>query len=111
MAEMGKPNVEVIRDLTVSVRKTGINVKRWADGYRMINLLENVGINGKTEGYGCNGNNDSDANKEIILLLQEIYLPCKKSGFSPPIVFSRVGVFIVSVANRYKVPCYVNISK
>jgi hypothetical protein len=67
---MGKPNVEVIRNFTVSVRKPSINVKQCADGYRMINLLENMGIKGKTEGYGCIGNNDSDANKEIILFLQ-----------------------------------------
>ncbi len=53
-------------------------------------MLKNLGINVETDGYGGNGNNNSDPNKEIILFIEEIYLSCKKLRISPPIVLSWI---------------------
>ncbi len=90
ISEIGKPNVEDLRDFVVTVRKSGISVKECAEGYRMIQLLKNLNINGETDGYGSMGNNDRDANKEIILFIEEIYLNCKRSDISPSIIISWI---------------------
>jgi hypothetical protein len=90
ITEIGKPNVEDLRDFAATVRKSGISPMECAEGYRIVKLLKNLGINGETEGYGTIGNKDSDANKEVISFLEEIYLNCKRSGISPSTVFSWI---------------------
>ena len=91
ITEIGKPNVEDLRDFAATVRKSGRSVMECAEGYRMIQLLKNSDINGEADGYGCNGNNnDSDANKEILLFIDGIYLNCKKLGIPPTIVISWI---------------------
>ncbi len=90
-AEIGKPNVEAMREFATILNKSGIPAKQCSDGLRILQLLKKLGINVETDGYGGNGNNDySDPNKEIILFLEEIYLGCKKLGISPPIVLSCI---------------------
>ncbi len=85
-AEMGKPNVESMRDFATILNKSGISPKQYAEGLRIVQLLKNLGIKGETDCYGGNGNNDSDPNKEIILFIEEIYQSCKRLGISPSIV-------------------------
>ncbi len=102
ITEIGKPNVEDLRDFAATVRKSGISVMECAEGYRMIKLMRSLGINGETDGYGSSGNeNDRDANKEIISFLEEIYMNCKKSGISPSIVFSWIRDLFDSFGNSH----------
>ena len=69
-SEIGKPNVEYVRDFAVILNKSGISAKDCAEGYRVVKLMKNIHVNGETDGYGSAGNeNDSDGNKEIILFL------------------------------------------
>ncbi len=92
ITEMGKPNVEPMREFAVILNKSGVSVKQCAEGYRIVQLLKNRGINGETDGYGYNanndnnGNNEGDPNKEIISFIEETYQSCKKFGISPSIV-------------------------
>lgn len=91
--EIGEPFVEDMRDFAFILKKTGTSVKECAEGYRMIQLLKKLGINCETDGfasYDNNDNNDGDANKEIMLFLDGIYLFCKRLGISPTTVFSWI---------------------
>ncbi len=84
---MGQPNVESMRDFAVILNKYGVSVKQCEEGYGIKQLLKNLGIHEETDFNGSNGNNESDANKEIILFIEETCLSCKKLGISPPMVF------------------------
>jgi len=76
-----------MREFAVILNKSGISVKQCEEGYRIVQLLKNLGINGETDGYGRNGNNDySDPNKGIISFIEETFQSCKRLGISPSIV-------------------------
>ncbi len=91
---IGEPNVEEIRDFAVILNKSGVTPKESAEGFRMLQLLKKLGINGETETEtdpnGGNDNNDRDANREILSFLDDIYLPCKRYRISPLNVFSWI---------------------
>ena len=41
---IGIPNVEELRDFAILVKKSDISIEQCAEGYRMKNLMENLGI-------------------------------------------------------------------
>ncbi len=74
--KMGIPNIEEIRDFVVMVRKSGISIKQCAQGFRMLQLMKNLGI----------GEDDDDATNEISYFLETVYQSCKSLGIQPAIV-------------------------
>ena len=97
------PNVEELRDFAIEVKKSGISVGQCAQGYRMVQLMQNLGVadDGDTEvdNIGNNGNDGSgrgdghggnDGNQkyqlEFSTFVQEIYSNCKDLGIPAAII-------------------------
>ena len=56
---IGIPNVEELRDFAILVKKSDISIEQCAEGYRMKNLMKNLGITDDSnddEGCGHHGN-------------------------------------------------------
>jgi predicted peroxiredoxin len=50
--EIGAPDIDELREFSVTVRKSGISIGQCAQGFRMISILKNLGIH---EGDGAEG--------------------------------------------------------
>ncbi len=74
--KMGMPNIDEVRDFVVMVRKFGISIKQCAQGFRMLQLMKNLGI----------GEDDDDATNEISSFLETVYQNCTSLGIQPTIV-------------------------
>ncbi len=79
---IGLPNIDEIRDFVVMVRKSGISIKQCAQGFRMLQLMKNLGIGEDDD----KAKYDDDANNEISYFLETLYKPCKSLGIKPAIV-------------------------
>ena len=42
--EIRAPDIDTLREFSVTVRKSGISIGQCAQGFRMINILKNLGI-------------------------------------------------------------------
>jgi hypothetical protein len=97
---IGIPDVEELRDFSVTVRKSGISIDECVQGYRMVQLMKSLGIADDEDEDGTvnviNNNNRSSSNNrignynEFSSFVQEIYMNCKKFGIKPGIIFSWI---------------------
>ncbi len=71
-----------IRDFAVMVKKSGMSIEQCVQGFRMVQLLKNLGIWKINEVGGW----DYDDAKEISSFIQVIHRNCKKLGIPPEIV-------------------------
>ncbi len=80
--KVGIPNVEEVRDFTVLVRKSGMSIKQCAQGFRILQLMKNLGIgeHGKDDQY------EDDVTNEISSFLNIVHQRCKNLGITPTIV-------------------------
>jgi hypothetical protein len=60
--EIRIPNVEELRDFTIEVKKSGISISPCAEGYRMVQLMENLGINDDDTGENVGVKDDMNYN-------------------------------------------------
>jgi hypothetical protein len=81
--KIGKPDVEELRGFVVLVKKSGINIGQCAQGYRMVQLMKNLGIEDDSNQEFRLGN-ELEKNKE------EIYRNCKKFGISLGFILSWI---------------------
>jgi hypothetical protein len=102
--KIGIPIVEELRDFTIAVKKSGISIGQCAEGYRMVQLMENLGItdDGNEDDGGVkddlNNNNNSSGDisrhridyNEFSTFVQEIYMNCKNFKIKPAIIFSWI---------------------
>ncbi len=79
---IGLPNIDEIRDFVVMVRKSSISIKQCAQGFRMLQLMKNIGIGEDDD----EAKYDDDATNEISSFLETLYKPCKSLGIQPAIV-------------------------
>src|SRR3954468_22573333 len=42
--EIGEPDIDTLREFSVTVRKSGISIGQCSQGFRMISILKNLGI-------------------------------------------------------------------
>ncbi len=73
---IGIPEIEDLRKFAVSIKKTNVSVGDCAKGFRIIQILKNMGIEESDD-----GNFD-----EFLSFIEEIYLNCKGLGINPSIV-------------------------
>lgn len=78
------PNIEEVRDFAVKVRKSGMSIKQCAQGFRMLQLLNNLGV-GENNG-DVKYDDDDDATNEIHYFIEKVHQNCKKLGIRPDIV-------------------------
>ncbi|MDQ4073194.1 MAG: hypothetical protein M3162_02690 [Thermoproteota archaeon] len=79
-AGIGIPEIEDLRKFAVSIKKTNISVGECAKGFRILQMLKNMGIEESNE-----GNFD-----EFSLFVEKIYTNCKRLGINPSIVPSWI---------------------
>jgi predicted acetyltransferase len=79
---MGIPNIDEIREFVVMVRKSGISIKQCSQGFRLLQLMKNLGIGDDNE----DAKYDDDATNEISNFLETVYKTCKNLGIKPNIV-------------------------
>jgi hypothetical protein len=94
------PNVEELRDFAVLVKKSDISIEQCAEGYRMKNLMNSLGITddiNDIQGVYTIGNSNIDINSnrrinyiEFSSFVKEIYMNCKRFGIKPDIIFSWI---------------------
>jgi hypothetical protein len=70
--KIGKPDVEELRGFVVLVKKSGINIGQCAQGYRMVQLMKNLGIEDDSNQEFRLGN-ELEKNKDFSYFVEEIY--------------------------------------
>ena len=85
-------DIEKIRNFTVLVRKSNMSIEQCAQGFRMINIMKNLGIQDDNTVYVDDGNEDIENSKynELSTFIQDIYLTCKNLRVTPSHIFSRI---------------------
>lgn len=88
-------NIEEIRDFVVLVKKSGISIEQCVQGYRMVNLMKNFGINDDEDedlnNYNDGANNSNSNNHyNFSFFVNELYQNCKKFGVPPYIIPSWI---------------------
>lgn len=73
------PDIDEIRQITTLIRKSGVNVRECAKGFRILQLLKKFNIVEENE------NVDSDID-DLSFFVNEIYLKCNGYGIGPNIV-------------------------
>jgi hypothetical protein len=94
------PEIDALRDFAKRVEKSDISIAQCAQGYRIIQLMKDLGISDDSEldGYTDSNNNgnssirsDSDINTiykkmDFPTFVKEIYSNCKNLGIPPTII-------------------------
>jgi hypothetical protein len=88
------PNIEEVREFAIAVKKSGMSMGQCARGYRIAQLMKNLGIADDT---GDNEDEDGDSSRtidskyiEFSSFVQDIYLGCKKLKILPSSIFSWI---------------------
>ena len=77
---IGAPNIEEVRDFSITVRKYGMSVNQCAQGFRTLQLLKSLDIGEDND----RGDGDDDTN-EITSFIEAIRMHCKNLGVTPAI--------------------------
>ena len=94
------PDIDGIIDFIVLVRKSNMSIEQCAQGFRMTNILMDLGIqdDNAVYVYDDNGNINSNSNgdignnqyNELSTFIENIYLNCKNLGVTPSNIFSWI---------------------
>ncbi len=90
VAAIGMPDVEELREFAVTLRKSGLSLKQCTDGFRVHQMLNNLGIGVETSEKRDEQGEDFDPNREIISFIDGIFLACKNRGITPSNVLSWI---------------------
>ncbi len=89
-------DIDEIRDFTVLVKKSNISIEQCAQGFRLANILKNLGVDDGNdnsiyaEDNDEKNNNNNNQYNEFSTFIQEIYLQCKNLGIVPYNIFSWI---------------------
>jgi hypothetical protein len=84
---IGIPYIDELREFSVTVRKSGISIGQCAQGFRMINILKNLGIQeGDSDGDNDMGNKNDWQYNEFHSFIEDTYKNCKREGVTPSII-------------------------
>jgi hypothetical protein len=92
------PNVEELRDFAVLVKKSDISIEQCAEGYRIYQIMKNLGIIDDINDENIVdtiGNSNINSNRridynEFSAFVKGIYMNCKRFGIKPDIIFSWI---------------------
>ena len=88
-------DIDEIRCFTVLVKKSNISIEQCAQGFRLVNILKNLGIDDDNNNSVYAEDNDKKNNNnnqynEFLTFIKEIYLQCKNLGIAPSNIFSWI---------------------
>jgi hypothetical protein len=89
------PDIDGIIDFIVSVRKSNMSIQQCAQGFRMTNMLMDLGIQDDDAVYDDDDDNDNgdirnNQYNELSTFIENIYLNCKNLGVTPANIFSWI---------------------
>ncbi|MGN6624755.1 MAG: hypothetical protein ACTHKK_11490, partial [Candidatus Nitrosocosmicus sp.] len=85
--KLGTASADEIIDFTRLVKKSGITVEQCAEGFRMINILKELGVESSDNTDGDNQDNeDISNNNRLLFFIEQIYTNCKKLEIPPDII-------------------------
>jgi predicted acetyltransferase len=86
------PDIDGIIDFIVLVRKSNMSIQQCAQGFRMTNMLRDLGIQDDNSVYDDDNNGDIGNNQynELSTFIENIYLNCKNLGVTPANIFSWI---------------------
>ena len=85
---IGIPNVEELREFVVAVKKSGITIEQCVQGFRVAQMMKNLGI--PVDGEEDRNDDSQNNNKDFYFFVDEIYLNCKNLGIPPDIIPSWI---------------------
>jgi hypothetical protein len=99
--EIGIPDIDQLRSFAITVKKSGISIAQCAQGYRMCQLMKNLGV------VDDNDDDDDDSsnikvngkNIEFHTFVEQIYLKSKNLDVPPAIIPSWVKDMLDFYAN------------
>jgi hypothetical protein len=80
--QIGIPDIDELREFSVTVRKSGISVGQCAQGFRMISILKNLGIHEGDDEDSTDNKHGGNYN-EFSSFIEDIYKNCKREGVEP----------------------------
>ncbi len=87
-------DIDEIREFTVLVRKSNMSIQQCVQGFRMINMLKNLGVHDEDDNKDIgdieDNNIKSSKYNELSIFIQDIYLKCKNLGITPSIISSWI---------------------
>ncbi len=89
-------DIDEIRDFAVLVKKSNISIEQCVQGFRLANILKNLGVEDDNDKSVYIENNDKKSNNnnsrynEFSTFIQEIYLQCKNLRIAPSNIFSWI---------------------
>jgi hypothetical protein len=97
------PEIEALRDFTITIKKSGLSIQQCAQGYRMAQLMKGLGIDDEdwdADGYTTGSNSSSNGISNDINIegkrmdfpsfVKEIYSNCKNLDITPTIISSWI---------------------
>jgi hypothetical protein len=89
--KLGSTSADEIIDFTRLFKRSGITIEQCAEGFRMINILKELGIEyGENEDGEDRDNDDINNNNGLIFFIKQIYTNCKKLDIPPNIIPSWI---------------------
>jgi hypothetical protein len=84
------PDIDGIIDFIVLVRKSNMSIQQCAQGFRMTNMLRDLGIQDDNPVYEGNGDIGKSKYNDLSTFIENIYLNCKNLGVTPANIFSWI---------------------
>jgi DNA-binding Lrp family transcriptional regulator len=90
------PDIDGIIDFIALVKKSNMSIQQCARGFRMTNMLRDLGIQDDNAVYVYNSNSNRNIDignnqyNELSTFIQDIYLNCKNLGVTPANIFSWI---------------------
>ena len=92
------PNVDELREFAVTVKKSGMTMAQCARGYRIVQLMDSLGIsdndyyeNEDTEGdYSSTSSTNYGKKIDFLTFVKDIYMNCKQFEINPSNLFSWI---------------------
>ena len=89
------PDVDELRQITTLIRKSGVDVRQCAKGFRILQSLKKFDIVKENEAV------DSDID-DLSFFINEIYLKCKEYGIGPNIITAWITDLLNFTINNYQ---------
>src|SRR5690349_5946422 len=75
---LGNLSADQIIEFTRLVNRSGITVEQCAEGFRMINILKDLGIEYNSSFTDSENQDNDNDNNGLIFFIEQIYTNCKK---------------------------------
>jgi hypothetical protein len=87
---LGNSSADQIIEFTRLVKRSGITIEQCAEGFRMINILKDLGIEYNSNSTDDENQYNDNDNNGLIFFIEQIYTNCKKLRIPPATIPSWI---------------------